>query len=354
MRPLVVQNNKGNVKQMGPIEIQSPEKNVKQMGPLVVQNNKGNVKQFGPIEIQSPEQNVKQIGPLMMQNNEGNVKQMGPLEIQNHEQNVKQLGFEEEQDQEPSVKRNGPLEVHDIEKNVYSDSCVTELLGKKNENQGVQQDIGKYEPPSKKNKTKSSDELHVDHLNIPFENFELLEKIGGGGFGEVHRGNNLGTNIAVKKLKLKRMKLVKQSVLREVEINSHIRHPNIVLLMGYSINADHLYILTELIQGPYLDDLLFGEEGHTLQMSQKHLISQQVTQGIAYLHNRNPVIVHRDIKPENILLSPNFDTAKVCDLGLSKLKTMNTMHSTIFSKEYDATRYSGVPGPGNSRRSVVC
>ncbi|KAH3788834.1 hypothetical protein DPMN_166996 [Dreissena polymorpha] len=99
--------------------------------------------------------------------------------------------------------------------------------------------------------------------------------------------------------------------------------------MGYSINANHLYILTELIQCPNLDDLLFGEGEHTLQMSQKHSIAQQ---GIAYLHNRNPVILHRDIKPENILLSPNFDTGKVCDLGLSKLKTLNTMHSTILQK----------------------
>ncbi|KAH3788833.1 hypothetical protein DPMN_166995 [Dreissena polymorpha] len=67
----------------------------------------------------------------------------------------------------------------------------------------------KYETPSKKNKSKSSNDLHVDHLNIPFENFELLEKIGEGGFGEVLRGNYLGTSIAVKKTETKATEISK-------------------------------------------------------------------------------------------------------------------------------------------------
>ena len=174
--------------------------------------------------------------------------------------------------------------------------------------------------------------MNINHLNVKFGKFELLEKIGEGGFGEVHRGTYLGTEIAVKQMKVKRLKIVKQSLLKEVEIHSHIRHPNIVLLMGYSIEADHLFILTELIDGPNLGDVLFGEQGHTIKVEQKHNIAKQVSQAIAYLHNRNPAIIHRDIKPENVLLSHNFEIAKVCDLGLSRLKTMNTMHSTILKK----------------------
>lgn len=84
------------------------------------------------------------------------------------------------------------------------------------------------------------------------------------------------------------MKLVKQSLLKEVQVNSHISHPNIVMLIGYSIEADHLYLLTELIQGPNLDEIVFGELGHHLVLPQKHSVALQICQAVAYLHNRNP------------------------------------------------------------------
>lgn len=47
----------------------------------------------------------------------------------------------------------------------------------------------------------------IKHLNIKFDDFEVLGKIGEGGFGEVY----LRTAVAMKKLKVKRLKLVKQS-----------------------------------------------------------------------------------------------------------------------------------------------
>ena len=142
------------------------------------------------------------------------------------------------------------------------------------------------------------------------------------------RGLYIGTPVAVKKLKVKRLKLVKQSLLKEVQVNSHIRHPNIVLLIGYSIEAYYLYLL-KLMQGPNLDDVLFGDLGHELAMPQKHYIASQICQAVGYLHNRNPTIIHRDIKHENVLLLRNYENAKVCDMGLSKIKAMYTMHSTI-------------------------
>ncbi|MES9883940.1 MAG: serine/threonine-protein kinase, partial [Sedimenticola sp.] len=187
------------------------------------------------------------------------------------------------------------------------------------------------EPPPVKQKYNALED-NISNLHVKYEDFKILEKIGEGGFGEVYQGKYLGTNVAVKKLKVKRMKLVRQSVLQEVQINSHIRHPSIVLLMGYSIQADSLYLLTELITGPNLDDVLFGDLGHEFTLTHKHSIALQVCQAISYLHNRNPVIIHRDIKPENILLSKNFEIAKVCDMGLSKLKVMNTMTTTIADK----------------------
>ena len=71
----------------------------------------------------------------------------------------------------------------------------------------------------------------------------------------MYHGKYLDTDVAEKQLKAKRMRLVKQSVLQEVATNSHIWHPNIVLLMGNSIQVDCLYIITEFIAALNMDDI---------------------------------------------------------------------------------------------------
>ena len=146
------------------------------------------------------------------------------------------------------------------------------------------------------------------------------------------RGLYIETPVAVKKLKVKRLKLVKHSLLKEVQVSSHIRHPNIVLLVCYSTEGDYLYLLTELMQGPNLDDVLFGELGYKLAMPHKHYIASQICQAVGYLHNRNTIIILRDIRPANVLFSRNYETPKVCDTGLPKMKAMDTMHYTIVQK----------------------
>ena len=47
------------------------------------------------------------------------------------------------------------------------------------------------------------------------------------------------------------------------------------------------------------------------------------------MHSRRPLILHRDIKPENIVLSKCLSVAKLCDMGLSKFKSMTTVNTTM-------------------------
>ncbi|KAL4238672.1 Rik1-associated factor 1 [Mactra antiquata] len=208
------------------------------------------------------------------------------------------------------------------------------------------------EPPSKRSKNDTFNEpgtvgkicsgrrdnidINVEDITIPkieVSELTLHEKIGEGAFGEVFRGNWLESNIAVKRLKVKRMRLNKKYVLEEVKVHSKIRHPNIVLLMAYAINKDDLYLVSECIQGLNLDDLLFGDNEHKLDMQKKNNIAVQICMAVCYLHNRRPVVIHRDIKPENILISETLEVAKLCDLGLSKLKTLNTVVTTCAKKD---------------------
>lgn len=158
----------------------------------------------------------------------------------------------------------------------------------------------------------------------------LGEEIGRGGFGIVYQGCWIGTKVAVKEIVIKRMKITKPLVDRELCIHNQLRHPNIVLLMAYTMESDRLCLVSELIDGVTLDMCLFGlDETIRMNMSVKLNISLKISQAIAYLHAQNPVIIDRDIKPENILVANDCNVVKLCDMGLSKLKTMNTVVTTM-------------------------
>ena len=59
----------------------------------------------------------------------------------------------------------------------------------------------------------------------------------------------------------------------------------------------------------------------------------KVVKAVAYLHNQKPATIHRDIKPENVLVSKDFQAVRLCDYGLNKLKTFNTVVTTFASTD---------------------
>lgn len=67
-------------------------------------------------------------------------------------------------------------------------------------------------------------------------------------------------------------------------------------------------------------------------IEKKAMASYQVCAAVTYLHNRYPLIQHRDIKPDNILLTKCLTTAKLCDMGLSKFKSLTTVITTMASR----------------------
>lgn len=94
---------------------------------------------------------------------------------------------------------------------------------------------------------------------VNFKELDIKQKVGQGGYGEVFRASWLGQEVAVKEYGTNYKRLHRRKVadfIKEVEVISNLRHPNIVLYMGVCINPPKLYMITEFLEGGSLFDLL--------------------------------------------------------------------------------------------------
>uniref|UniRef100_A0A0A9EVP5 non-specific serine/threonine protein kinase n=1 Tax=Arundo donax TaxID=35708 RepID=A0A0A9EVP5_ARUDO len=110
----------------------------------------------------------------------------------------------------------------------------------------------------------------------------------------------------------------------EVEVLGHLRHRNIVRLLGWCTNGEATLLLYEYMPNGSLDDLLHGggaaagKAKGRLDWDARHRIAVGVAQGVSYLHHDcRPAVAHRDLKPSNILLDADMEP-RVADFGVAK------------------------------------
>ncbi|TKW08994.1 hypothetical protein SEVIR_6G062400v4 [Setaria viridis] len=120
-------------------------------------------------------------------------------------------------------------------------------------------------------------------------------------------------------------------MLAEVEVLGHLRHRNIVRLLGWCTNGEATLLLYEYMPNGSLDDLLHGagaaaagrapaktKAAARLGWDARHRIAVGVAQGVSYLHHDcRPAVAHRDLKPSNILLDADMEP-RVADFGVAK------------------------------------
>lgn len=104
----------------------------------------------------------------------------------------------------------------------------------------------------------------------------------------------------------------------ELEKMMELRHPNIVLLLGYTENP--LSLVIEYMEKGSLAEVIRSDEGfRKAELSDKLLMAQDIARGLAYIHTK---MIHGDIKPHNILVNRG-NQCKIADFGISKLKPKN-------------------------------
>ncbi|MCI0361017.1 MAG: protein kinase [Planctomycetaceae bacterium] len=169
------------------------------------------------------------------------------------------------------------------------------------------------------------------------DDFEDLECIGRGGFGEVVRCRRRsdGKIFARKRiLAFPKRQTAGDDVrrfVREVRLLSRLTHPNIIPIIAANTTAQPFWYVTPLYDHSlltYLPDIV-------CQHQQIHAVIAKVMAGVNFAHKNG--ILHRDISLGNVLLN-SLDDVVVCDFGLAR--SLADVDSTrTLSMQFFGTRY---------------
>ncbi|KAF2154579.1 kinase-like protein [Myriangium duriaei CBS 260.36] len=146
--------------------------------------------------------------------------------------------------------------------------------------------------------------------------FEIGKPLGKGKFGRVYlvRERHSGFVCALKvldKAELQQGRVEKQ-VRREIEIQSNLRHPNILRLYGHFHDSKRIFLILEFAGRGELYKHL-QKAGRFSEPQTARYIAQMAC-ALRYLHKKH--VIHRDIKPENILIGLHGEI-KISDFGWS-------------------------------------
>jgi serine/threonine-protein kinase len=149
-----------------------------------------------------------------------------------------------------------------------------------------------------------------------FGRYEIVERLGAGGMGEVFRArdHDLPREVAIKFLPERfasdpgRFARFTQ----EARAASSLNHPNIITVHDIGETSGVPYIVIEYVDGQTLRQIV---QGRPLSTRRALDIAVQIADGLAKAHAAG--IVHRDLKPENVMVTKD-GVVKILDFGLAK------------------------------------
>ena len=254
----------------------------------------------------------------------------------------------------PNVQdRFGGRPLDDAQRNGHDD-CAT-LLQSKGGVLGIENGPAS---PKRKNKnilddsghTLHAGNLNVDSMKVAWKDIEGLEKIGAGEFGDIFKCRWRGSIVAAKCVKSAAIEkewnkthggdvlndslnetskeIALTDFRTETAILRQLRHPNICMLLAYSVMKDHEVMISELMKCSLLDVFRAHKIQATTMSKKKQLrYAIELAKGMNYLHTCSPPILHRDLKPANLLVDFK-DTLKISDFGLAKLRPQKDKQET--------------------------
>jgi serine/threonine protein kinase len=202
-----------------------------------------------------------------------------------------------------------------------------------------------------------------EHFRVDFSELEMIERIGSGAFGEIYKCRWRGILVAAKCIKASkiqkewllkkggdatnadriknRIEAIKQTAItdeekemalddfrKEILFMRRLRHPNIVMMLGYSFSDNVEVMISEICKCSLLDVFKANKISNWQIPKRTQIVyAQQLAQGMNYLHKGRPPIIHRDLKPANLLLDFS-GTLKIADFGLATVRANPSQNQT--------------------------
>ena len=157
--------------------------------------------------------------------------------------------------------------------------------------------------------------------------FQILEKIGSGGMGNVYLGrqDETGRMVAVKVLSAS---LARESGFvgrfnREIDAMRKLKNPHIVELYESGVEGENYYYSMEYVAGETLMSVMRREKRMPWQRAFEFAI--QVCQALKAAHDAG--IIHRDLKPSNLMVNPE-GVVKLTDFGVAQVFASDRLTAT--------------------------
>lgn len=156
--------------------------------------------------------------------------------------------------------------------------------------------------------------------------YEIVEKIGAGGMGEVYLAEDtkLNRQVALKFLPphLCQDEDCRKRFTREAQAAAALDHPNIAAIYEVGEFQGRPFYAMQIVEGHSLRDVIAGKD---LPLKRILEIAVQLCEGLQAAHDKG--IVHRDIKPSNILLD-DHGRERIVDFGLASIRGSEQLTKT--------------------------
>ncbi|XP_014206106.1 aurora kinase B-like [Copidosoma floridanum] len=163
---------------------------------------------------------------------------------------------------------------------------------------------------------------HIENRGDKFQwnlqDFYTGALLGEGKFGRVYLAIEKKTKIVVALKSLNKFELInngiEKQVLREIDIQSHLKHHRILELLTHFDDNEKIYLVLEFAAGGEVYKMLKKQPNQRFSEKRSAKYIYQVADALEYCHKNG--VIHRDIKPENLLLTHDGDI-KLADFGWS-------------------------------------